>query len=264
MKQQPDQLFREKLVDYSEPAPKRAWSRIEKELSPAKKESSLLWLNIAATVVLLLCAFIFVWQGSNKPAPVITLNAPPKVTSKNPAPTATCLPTGKIGTTETSTHTGKNDAAKKLTNKNEKQARTKKKEPGIINFSKQERLIVETTKDQPIDLKSEALQEDGLTTTTVAAIESIQLIEVSNEAPASKTKSSIIHYTAAEVNEKYKLSAKDDATVADENASSFRKLLDKAVDIKTNQAALAELRQRKNEILALNLDKKDGNDKRNN
>lgn len=50
----------------------------------------------------------------------------------------------------------------------------------------------------------------------------------------------------------------DDATEEGKDASTFKKLLQKARDLKTNQDPLGDLRLKKNEILALNFK----NDKR--
>ncbi|NJM25281.1 MAG: hypothetical protein HC859_07115 [Bacteroidia bacterium] len=68
-----------------------------------------------------------------------------------------------------------------------------------------------------------------------------------------------ITLTVEEVNEKY-LTKKTiaDATTPEKKSSTLRKLLDKAYDLKHNQDPVGELRQKKNEILALNFK----NDKR--
>jgi hypothetical protein len=46
-----------------------------------------------------------------------------------------------------------------------------------------------------------------------------------------------------------------DATPEDKKPSTFKKLLSRAYDLKNNQDPIGELRQKKNEILALNFKK---------
>jgi hypothetical protein len=70
-----------------------------------------------------------------------------------------------------------------------------------------------------------------------------------NESPQNVT----IIFTTEEVNEKYLAKNTDaEATPTSEETSGLRKLLDKAYDLKTNRDFLGELRQKKNEILAMN------------
>ena len=62
-----------------------------------------------------------------------------------------------------------------------------------------------------------------------------------------------IVFTVEEVNKKYlNKSAVAEATSPANETSTIQKLLDKAYDLKHNQDPLGELRQKKNEILALN------------
>jgi CRISPR/Cas system CSM-associated protein Csm2 small subunit len=60
-------------------------------------------------------------------------------------------------------------------------------------------------------------------------------------------------FTAEEVNEKYlDKKALAEATSNEKKTSMLRKLYDKAYDLKHNQNPFGDLRQKKNEILALN------------
>jgi hypothetical protein len=60
-------------------------------------------------------------------------------------------------------------------------------------------------------------------------------------------------YSAEEVNEKYlNKKALAEATSDNKKPSTLRKLFDKAYDLKHNQDPFGDLRQKKNEILALN------------
>ena len=70
----------------------------------------------------------------------------------------------------------------------------------------------------------------------------------------SEQKNITLVFTAQEVDEKYlkKKNAVAEATSEEKETSTWRKVLDKAHDLKHNQDPLGDLRQKKNEILALN------------
>ncbi len=95
---------------------------------------------------------------------------------------------------------------------------------------------------------------------TVATIEKKNADTIDdNESPRNVT----IVFTAEEVNEKYLAkNTEAQATPVGEETSGLRKLLDKAYDLKHNRDFLGELRQKKNEILAMNFknDKRTQND----
>src|SRR5687768_3169555 len=61
MNQQPDKLFREKLESLGRPAPVSAWSRVEAGLD--KKKDKSLWLKIAASLLALAVAAVFLWTS---------------------------------------------------------------------------------------------------------------------------------------------------------------------------------------------------------
>jgi hypothetical protein len=254
MKQQPDNLFNEKLENHSMPAPEGAWLRIEQRLQPSKNHSQWLWAKIAATVTLLLAAFILLWMEKEASNRTLTLNEIPKVNT--PTVSKPLKQDGAPLTSQPKASVVKQKEKKKI------QVVDKKKEPSIRNFSKQEPQIVEAVSTNT------SLVEEPTTENSVTAVSPSFFDEpkVSETEPTiiKETKSSTIHYTAAEVNEKFLRPVTTDATSGNENASTWRKLLEKADDMKSNHGTLAELRQRKNEILALNLDKKDKSEKQNN
>ena len=87
-------------------------------------------------------------------------------------------------------------------------------------------------------------------------------IESANEPliTSSNAESVTIVFSAEEVNQKYLAKRPDaDATPVAKETSGLKRLLDKASDMKNNQDLLGELRQKKNEILAMNF----RNDKQN-
>jgi hypothetical protein len=95
-------------------------------------------------------------------------------------------------------------------------------------------------------------------TPVVKELETVPLIEEKIAEPVvaqveSKTSHISIVITATEADEKY-LNKKSlaDATSEEKKSSTLRKLLDTAYDLKNNQEPFGDLRQKKNEILALN------------
>jgi hypothetical protein len=85
--------------------------------------------------------------------------------------------------------------------------------------------------------------------------QAIVAVQEENQTPEVKkqNRSITIILAAEEVNEKY-LDKKSlaEATHEEKKSSTFKKLLDKANNLKHNQDAIGEIRQKKNEILALN------------
>jgi hypothetical protein len=94
---------------------------------------------------------------------------------------------------------------------------------------------------------------------TVAVVENEKVsIEKTTEQAQSKvvlTEGSTLVLNAEEVNEKYlhKKNSEGDATSENKKSSTLQRLLSKVSDLKHNQDPFGELRQKKNEILALNL-----------
>jgi len=94
----------------------------------------------------------------------------------------------------------------------------------------------------------------------VASVSEKEVVEekakILNQDKSKINASTTLVYTIAEVNEKYILKKEEtEATTNNENASSFQKLLQKAGELTTNQSPIAQLRQKKNEILALDFKK---------
>lgn len=231
---QPDKLFREKLENHSVPAPENVWQRIE--LAQPTKSKTVFWLKIAASIVLLLSVSIFLWR----PAPEIERIAETtvedkkatKIESKSPKSKSEVKPKAKV------------DKKSKIVIYN-------------LRIQRDKNLIAENNSNQDITIDNNTLVTESVeSSSTVDTKEDGALVAENN---TTNTPSTTIIYTAAEVNEKYlRPIAVADATSEEVKTSTFQKLLEKASDLKNNQAPLAELRQKKNELLALNF----RNDKR--
>jgi len=72
------------------------------------------------------------------------------------------------------------------------------------------------------------------------------------DAAVNTSKSVTLTYSTADVSAYLNKNTEDEATEDERKQSTLKKLLQKANDLKTNQDPFGELRQRKNEILALN------------
>jgi len=239
MKQQPDELFRERLEQHSMAAPEMSWARIESNL--ARKNKPKLWLKIAATVSLFALALVWLLPIGGESEISVT--------------DATITKSTQSAMKE---NISSNEKAQALQNKEKttplKKAvknfkPSKKNYIPVRDYSKQENTVVIVPKEELIN----PLEKETL----LLVEETTELNSPVVEAVGPEAVSTVVVYAAVEVNEKYLLKTTPvDATVSDEKTSSFRKLLNKAAGLKNNQDALGGLRQKKNEILVLNRNEK--------
>jgi outer membrane biosynthesis protein TonB len=236
MNQQPDKLFREKLEGFGKPAPVSAWSRVDAELN--KKKDKGLWLKIAASLLVLAVAAVFLWtsrsaeQTTNRVAgnPVKT-QKPVLKKEKTPEQSVTTLP-----------------------EKEEQPAASVQKEITPIKKEMKKAEPVPVLKTTPQEMVAEVLIEEEeknkVTENSIVPAEEETVVAQNITEEASGI---TLIYSAEEVNAKY-LDKKSlaQATSGEKKPSTLRKLLDKAYDLKHNQDPLGDLRQKKNEIFALN------------
>lgn len=254
---QPDQIFKEKLINYQRPAPAGAWSRVE--ASRAKKKSEAFFYRIAAAILLLASVTGIIWfslKGTDRPEPLVSQR---EAVINNPEAT---LPTTK----DTTTNTDKVEA---------------EPVPDVITAPEtvQEKVAIQTIEKPVINsLAENKSKEDHLTTQPDKqdVVETIDLVQEENliaeavvteniptasSQPEEDESSFKLVITADYVEQKYlNKNVVAEATEEEEKSSGLMKLLNKAYDLKSNKNPLGELRQKKNEILALNLQK----DKKNN
>lgn len=251
--QQPDKFFKEKLENIQQPAPPAAWMKIEKGL--AKKNNKGLWLKVAASLLAATVVAYLIWPREPI-VPAERLTATHRETpEKKPANTA--LPTDEL-TAKAERHqpvdqSGKESVAKAAEKNFRKDidasGTTKNKRPVINKDEKQETNIID------------GLSEPMKNSVAIEVNKEIETVPVKTEKQDHNFKLVI---EADEVNAKY-LNKKSfaQATREEQKSSRLRKLLDKAYDLKNNQDPFGELRQKKNEILALNIqgDKRQGQNK---
>ena len=227
MNQQPDKLFREKLENFQIPTPASAWERIDRNVN--KKNSASLFLKVAASLLLIMAATAIFWSSRK---------GEPRTIAKSPEQT-NVSPVQK----DTQPLVSEPDVEK-----------------GII-VPKEKKALVEGTKGseyQDAVQKPKSINEDILLATSEPTLPLVEWHEPVTIPPlasadAGEDRGVTLRYTAEEVNQKnLDKKALAEATSRDKSTSTLEKLLDKAYDLKHNQDPFGTLRQKKNEILALN------------
>lgn len=218
MTSQPDKLFRDKLENFQRPASVAAWDRIESGLN--KNQSKGIWLKFAAGISVFAVATYLLWpndQIENQQA-INTNPVTPKTESAEKNTSEKITPT----------IAKENPTSQKAITKNKS---NKKAEPVLTaeveNKIKQETsVVIEPTEVQ------------------VAVAETN-----TNETAPAKT----ILYTAEEVNAKFlRKKSPSEATASPEKSSGIQKLMGLAYTLKNPDNGIGDLRQKKDEILALN------------
>ena len=217
MTSQPEKLFREKLEHFQRPAPAAAWDRIEAGLEQPHRKG--LWLKIAAGLLLLSVAAFLLWPTTENNSDVLTSTSDPVVPEEhNTLPEETVTPLSPV--------VEEKIAEQKNTPKQVKAATSIQSEPMLATVEEKEILPV---------------TETILPETIVA------------ESPSEAIASTTIVYTADEVNARFmKKDLPAEATPEEKKTSGIQKLMGLAYDLKNNDTAFGDLRQKKNEILALN------------
>ncbi len=255
MNQQPDKLFRDKLQGYQQPVPARSWNRVSQNLGG--KHQGKFWLRIAATVLVIIASGIFLYPVLRKEAgqsishntgtPPSNQSEQPKSDTTEPAPPINperARPEEKKQTADAASTGRRHGRALPETPKKDATSETNAEHVRVENriapsIVRNEEPAV-TSEESNIDVAIESANEPLIT--------------------SSNAESVTIVFSAEEVNQKYLTKRPDaDATPEAKETSGLKRLLDKASDMKNNQDLLGELRQKKNEILAMNF----RNDKQN-
>jgi hypothetical protein len=237
MNQQPDKLFRDKLENFQKPASAEAWKRIERNLG-SKKNNIALYLKIAASVLLVVTAGVLFRPSTDteqiaiQSTPIkkeVPLQNKPELKNEpdsNPRPeTPQVEQTSPV-------------VEQKTTPLVNKQIQPKEQ---VVQKVEEHSVAIEGQAPSEIIPEIQEEIQPAITEPVIAK----NMTEEDN--------SVTIVLTSAEVNEKYlNKKALAEATSDEKKPSTLRKLLDKAYDLKHNQDPLGELRQKKNEILALN------------
>jgi hypothetical protein len=227
MTSQPDKLFRDKLENFQQSAPVGAWDRIESNL--VRPSHKLVWIRVAAGVALLATAAIVLW------------------------------PSGKsetdIAKTNTEKHPVKKDSAQQGVEKKsepKEEVVNRQTEPVVSPQDANTVTLAKTEKQIPVQ-QTNTVQDSVLI--SPAPETNMLIAEVQPEELTSKK----IVYTTDEVNAKFlKKKLPPKATPDNKDASGIQKLIGLAYAAKNSEAGLGDLRQKKDDILALNFSKKKG------
>jgi hypothetical protein len=226
MTSQPDKLFRDKLENFQQPAPARAWDRIESNL--VRPVHKLPWVRVAAGVALLAAAAIVLWPSEK--------------------------PESEIAKTPTENSVVKKDTAQQSADKkSETKEAAKKQQKQVVPLLQENTItLAKTEKPSPVQQTTNTLQDSVL---TMPVYETNKLIAEAQPEQQNKT----IVYSADEVNSKFlKKKLPPEATPDNKEASGIQKLIGLAYAAKNSEAGLGDLRQKKDDILALNFSKKKG------
>jgi hypothetical protein len=247
--QQPDKLFREKLEGYQKQAPASAWDKLEAGLD--KKSNKGLWMKVAASLLLVAVAAYLLLSNTqlksdggeshiiannNVVAPAADKEIKTKSVDDNKISNQQSKDTSveQLGSSKEKLNTSKITVAHAKT---ESVRRVKEKDSEI-----DENQVINSVVETPSDVTSSSVTKDAPSVATTSS---------------ASTKSKTIVFTVEEVNEKYlNKNAITEATPSEDNPSTLKKLLDKASDLTRDQDPIGELRQKKDEILALNFKKK--------
>jgi hypothetical protein len=240
MKQQPDKLFQEKLRGYTRPAPPMAWDKIEKQLD--RKNNNVIWLRAAAAVLLLMISV---------PTVYLLLNG---TSSQEIAKTNAATNKDSILSLSEVIVTPVLDTNVDPDPNNQNNIKRVHRIPAPVTKVRAEE--VAAVVDVP-EKNTNTMSTDALADTTAIEFEP----RVAYRAPAKEDvdeedgQSLKLVITAEETTSYFEGEENllaPEATSKERKTSTFKKLLRKASDLKTNQDPFGELRQKKNEILALN------------
>jgi len=231
---QPDKLFREKLESYHATIPGGAWNKLENKLD--KKNYTGFWLKVAASL-LLLSVSIYLLDRINSDTTKTTNRSADLIKPK--------VQTPKINPVIVSPQN----------KKEEKRANPLQRKRIKENLSVPENMTI-TSNEESIDRRETVIQPIQ-SSDSVNVLNDTRATDVATtstkEWASEKHSSATIIFTAEEVNKKYlTTSISSEATDQEKKPSGFKKLLNKAYGLKKNQNPFGELRQKKNEILALN------------
>lgn len=266
MNQQPDKIFRDKLSGYQRSAPHTAWDKIA--ASQSQKKTVSMWWKIAASFLLATTtATVWITVARHKTSFDHVTNivetvaepvAPESADLSKTQPSRGKKDDPLIANGTTSAPYDATAERQAQTLKPEKKKATDKSALAdgyaARKTSPASTPIVHTEALSKTAVNNDSYIADHSASSAPAAPLDIPGNPIA-EAPKKNVK---LVYSAADVASYLNKISDDEATDDDQKQSTLKKLLHKANDLTTNQDPFAELRQRKNEILALNF----RNDKR--
>lgn len=243
MKQQPDQLFRDKLSQFSKTAPESAWSRIE----GSAQARPFPYYKIAAAAALVILGIA--WYAL-KPANVASDNlASDAVNSSTTTEVPEAKNTNPIAEPEASqmitSTTTKKDTATSITKVPQGPNLKRETTTALAEIESEPAVIIPSeinTGAEPGEI--EIIEESTAFAEVTPAEDVSELLTDRNNV--------VIVLTAAETEEYLIKNSDPDATSGKKPTSTLKKVWSRAKDLKSNQSPFGDLRQMKDELLALN------------
>lgn len=234
MNQQPDKFFREKLENYQKAAPTSAWDRIESQL---EKPSNTFfgWWKIAASLLLLTAlGYLF------RPHPSTSVKQPLAQAKSDNQPAKKTEQIEADRTVESKDQPTPKDPANSMP----------RQSPTMKTASKNVKQQKRITPASEHVATAEGEKHDQPVETTTPETSGVQIEP--NITPTQQSTSLTLTFSVEETNKYLDKKALAQATSEEKKSSTFKKLLKKANDLKSNQDPFGDLREKKNEILALN------------
>lgn len=256
MNQQPDKFFRDKLDNYQRPAPASAWDKIIS--AERKKKHRAVWLRVAASILPLILAGYILWpiEQPRDSTPLASENNNDKEVIKESTPKVV-VDSIKAKQVSPAPQASAPQLAQR-TKQSEKSVTHNRKNIPVSNNDKARANEAARSEALPETYEEEAVQsipvKEDLSVNSVVT-------EVAGVDTGKKERATItLVYTASDVSQYLDKNNEDDATSSSKKPSALKKLLMKANDLSA-QDPFGELRQKKNEILALNFKGKGNVDK---
>jgi hypothetical protein len=253
MNQQPDKLFRDKLAEQQKTVRGEAWNRIEAQLD--KKNNKGLWLKIAASLLLLCVLGYLLWPSTTAIHPPIAETQPAKKEAETKAPAA--APSAPAAEQPEPADTRQQPVAQAKSRSESARKKNTIPQTNTASTLKHYNAHSHTVAEATTIIPDSEIVAQVLPSLDPATVQPVQTVSAQAE------KNVTLVFTAKEAEEYLDKKALAEATSKDQKPSTLKKLLKKASDLKNNQDPMGELRQMKNEILALNFKSKQREQKNN-
>ena len=245
--QQPDNLFRDKLQNYQKPAPKSAWNKIETALEK-KTERKFVWWKVAAVLFLLAGAgYLFFFNNINSEKRHLA-----EATTQQHKTLEHLQKPETKKSVEQATPENLDDA--------EIIAKVEPSQPKVIGKGKPKKHApAGTEKKQTSQIPTEEKSSIAEEIHVVQELPALSNMPTVEQPDVTEQKSTItLTFSSEQTSQYLNKNTLAEATSTEKKPSSLKKFFQKANDLKSNQDPFGDLRERKNEILALSFK----NDKR--
>jgi hypothetical protein len=247
MNQQPDNFFRGKLHAYKKPAPQGAWEKIESALEK-KTERKFVWWKVAAVFFLVAAAgslFFLSKFNSDEPDLVEAQTELPNASEPIPTPETH----ESVGQTKPEI-SEKNEIAATVESSRSKAVVSEKPKQFEPRRVERKHVMQTPTQEETVTTGNNHLAQELAAENDSPTVESAVVLE--------KRSTITLTFSSEETSRYLDKNTLAEATSSEKKPSSLKKFIQKANDLKSNQDPFGDLRERKNEILALSFK----NDKR--